>query len=429
MNSEKALLDAGLVVKHNDDAGYYDRFRQRLIFAIRDHLGKCVGFGGRGLSEDIMPKYLNSPETLIYNKGSILYGLDIAKHEITREQMAIISEGYFDVIVLHQFGFTNSVATLGTALTEQQARLLKRFCSKVLFLYDGDEAGEQAMLRGAEVLFRNRLQIKVLLLPEGHDPDSFLMANGAEALRQLIEKESVDLIEFFLRVVRRRYDLQKPEGKVAVLDLFRPLLTEIENVIYYNQYIKMLAETLRLDELLVKQYIQSGSGRGRSSTTSAQQSGSEMYQRIADASKPRTPLRELALLRILLDCPEARPVLKQHIDCSWLMDKNVRHWVERFFESEQIEELNLAHLLEECDDEEAAYALRQAALWEHISADYHAHLEEIPRILQLQYEKMRRRKLIEDINRYYQLNKEYQSTRRLLEQTHLSSKKLTEINR
>lgn len=426
--SEKALLDAGLVVKHNDNARYYDRFRHRLIFPIRDHLGKCVGFGGRGLSDDATPKYLNSPETLIYSKGSILYGLDIAKHEITRQQMAIISEGYFDVIVLHQFGFTNSVATLGTALTEQQARLLKRFCSKVLFLYDGDEAGEQAMLRGAEVLFRNQIQIKVLLLPEGHDPDSFLMANGADALRRYIEKNSVDLIEFFLHIVTKRYDLQTPEGKVAVLDLFRPLLTEIENVIYYNQYIKMLAETLKLDELLVKQYIQHDSGRHGHRDDSASHKDSEIYQRIVDASKSRTSLMEIALLRILLDCPEARPVLKQHIDCNWVMDKNVRYWVERLLDAAHTEEIDIIHLLEECEEQDSAFTLRQAALWEHLSPDYRTHLEEIPRRLHLRYEKMRRRKLIEDINRYYQLSKEYQSARKLLTEIHLSSKKLTEIN-
>jgi len=427
--SEKALQDAGLIIKRTGEEGYYERFRQRLIFPIRDHLGRCVGFGGRGLTDEVTPKYLNSPETLIYNKSSVLYGLDRAKHEIGRQEFTIIAEGYFDVIVLHQFGFTNSVATLGTALTDQQARLIQRFCKKVIFLYDGDEAGEKAMLRGAEVLFRNHLQIKVALLPDNEDPDSFLNTRGADALHNLLEKESVDLVEFFLKTVSKHYDLNKPEGKVAVLDLFVPLLTEIDNVIYYNQYVKILSETLGLDEQLVNQYLKKEGRKIRSSKSGHGDSSNDLVQQIVDASQSQAVLMEMALLRILLDCPHSRQLLHQRIDCAWVRDQQIRRWVERLLDAQNLEELTLPHLLEECEDDKAACVLRQAALWQHLSGEYDAHLREIPRRLQCRHEKLQRKKLIAHINEYYQLKKEYASTRELLAETHKTSQKLHNIAR
>lgn len=424
--SEKALLDAGLIIRR-EGGGYFDRFYRRVIFPICDHLSRCIAFGGRGVSEETQPKYLNSPETEIYHKGAVLYALDLAKQEISRRREAIICEGYFDALQMHQFGFTNSVATLGTALTQQQAQLLRHSCERVLFLYDGDEAGEKAMLRGAEVLFRNGFQIKVVLLPDGNDPDSFLRTKGVDALQLLLEREAVDLIEFFLRAVRQRYDLEKPEGKIVALDLFSPLIMGLKNNdIMYDSYSRLLSETLKLDQNLIKKYFEKRTKEGdRISFKSYSANG---QRSIIEAPELQKKMTEMDLLSLLLNFPKLLQDFKALIDCCWITDEKIRYWVERLFDAEMTEEISLPQLLESCEDEARACVLRQAALWRFLADNYEAYLESIPQILRLRYERLKRRRIIAEIKTYYELNKEYHATRPLLEGAHQISKTITQIN-
>ncbi|MCX7765894.1 MAG: DNA primase [Candidatus Sumerlaeia bacterium] len=420
--SEKALLDAGLVIHPQEGTGYYDRFRQRLIFPIRDHLGKCIAFGGRGLSEDVSPKYLNSPETQIYQKSSVLYALDLARQEIARLQQAIICEGYFDAIMLHQYGFTNSVATLGTALTDQQAKLLARYCKKVIFLYDGDEAGEKAMLRGAEVLFRNGFQLKVALLPSRHDPDSFLRAEGAEALANIIDKEALDVIEFFLRVAEQRYNLNKADGKANALDMLRPLLREVDNIIIYDQYVRQISEKLSLDEKLIREYVKSSevqAGRDREI--------GQIKQVVEEAMQKKKVMVEMDLLALILNKPEDCARLKNEIEICWITNPKIQALVERLFSYDTAEEISVTRLLDECDDDETACIIREAACWMYLAPNYEEQVKSIPKLLRLRYEKVKRRQLIADINKYYELSKEYEGIRPLLKNLHQCSKNICNL--
>ena len=194
--SENLMLETGFVVK-SEKGRIYDRFRNRVMFPVFDHNGKVIGFGGRVL-DDSKPKYLNSPETILFQKGTNLYGLNFAVKAGLPNKEIIIVEGYMDCISLHQCGITNSVASLGTALTEKQSRLLKRYVDKVIIAYDADVAGQMATLRGLDILREAGLEVAVLNIPMGKDPDEFIRANGKDAFLTLI-KNSESLMDYKLR--------------------------------------------------------------------------------------------------------------------------------------------------------------------------------------------------------------------------------------
>lgn len=193
--SDRALLAAGLAKESQRAERPYDAFRNRVIFPIHSLNGKIVGFGGRALSADEPAKYINSPETEVYHKGRILYGLHVARDAIRRAECAILVEGYMDWLAMLQHGLDNVVAVSGTALTDTQAALLARFCSRVTLMYDADSAGQRAALRGIDIAFNAGLAVDVLPLPAGDDPDSFLQREGAEKL-QMIIRNAPGIVEF-----------------------------------------------------------------------------------------------------------------------------------------------------------------------------------------------------------------------------------------
>jgi len=184
--SKQTLIDAGLVVVKEETKSVYDRFRNRLTFTIRNLSGRVVGFGARALEQTERAKYINSPETPIYQKSRILYGLDMARDSIRRDDYVVVVEGYTDWISLYQAGITNLVASSGTAFSPEQARLLLRFSPNVVLLFDADFAGQQAALRGVEILFREGLEVKIAALPSGSDPDTAIREHGADYLRELL---------------------------------------------------------------------------------------------------------------------------------------------------------------------------------------------------------------------------------------------------
>ncbi len=208
-----AILEKiGILVKTDDRRDRYDRFRGRLLFTIRDVEGRPVGIGGRVLPElsaGSPAKYVNSPETQLFSKSSLLYGLDLAKDSIRRARRAIVVEGYTDVIVAHQYGFTETVAVLGTALGENHIRLLKRFADQVVLLLDGDEAGQRRANEVLELFVAHQVDLKILTLPAGLDPCDFLQQHGAPALHKLLEAQAIDALEHAFRAKTRGVDLDR----------------------------------------------------------------------------------------------------------------------------------------------------------------------------------------------------------------------------
>jgi DNA primase len=430
--SEKALEDAGLIARsarESDEAeghatagerearGYYDRFRDRLIFPIFDTLERCIGFGGRVL-DDREPKYINSPETLIYKKGQVLYGLHRAKDALKQTQSALLLEGYTDVITAHQFGFPHAVATLGTALTESQARLLKRYCSEIFFLYDGDEAGQNAMLRGCEVLLKHGFQIWVVTLPRGEDPDSFLRREGKEAFGALLDTKE-DFLNFFLSMAAAKADIDSVEGKVRTIDFVRPMLKSVGNPIYLQSYAHRLAEFLGIHEHLINVYLKDV---GAGATSSASSAADKLAREIEEKGADTLHSAEKGLLRILVEHTDVREQLKAgppmsargeahgavgvDFDPDWIFDERVRKWV-RVLTSEELAspidspQALLASLMERCEDEREAAFLREIVLWDETIEDYPGVIAEIVLRLRLRFEKAKTARLAEEIQQSY----------------------------
>jgi len=244
--SYKELIKAGLIKKGKIEGKYIDYFRDRIIFPIFNLSGRVIGFGGRVL-ENSLPKYINSPETLIYNKGSNLYSLNYAKEDIRKKNYIIIVEGYTDVLITQQYGFNNVVASLGTALTNKQIDLVKRFTDMVLIAYDADSAGNMATLRSLDLIIKAGLNIKVIDLPQGDDPADFLVKKGKNPFQNLIDS-SLSLIDYKLKFLYSKNSVKTIEGKVKVIKGIIPTLSIIGNEVELRAQTKKISEELKLSE-------------------------------------------------------------------------------------------------------------------------------------------------------------------------------------
>ena len=243
--NENLLLEAGLILKSEKKGNTYDRFRNRVMFPVFDVRGKVIGFGGRVL-DDSKPKYLNSPETVVFHKGTNLYGLNFATKNKLEQDYIIIVEGYMDLISLHQHGITNTVASLGTALTINQARLLKRYVNKVIISYDADVAGQTATLRGLEILRHAGLDVKVLKVPQGKDPDEFVRNNGNDAFLRLVDN-ALPLIEYRIKNAAEGINLRDNNELVKYGKKFAEILADL-NPIEKDVYIKKISEETSIKE-------------------------------------------------------------------------------------------------------------------------------------------------------------------------------------
>ena len=244
------MIDGGLV-SYSEKAGTYDRFWNRVMFPIMDANHKVIGFGGRVMGEG-EPKYLNSPETKIFDKSRNLYGLNFAR--ASRKDNMIICEGYMDVIALHQAGFTQAVASLGTALTENQCRLIARYTKKVLLTYDSDAAGTNAALRAIPMLKEAGLSVSVINMKPYKDPDEFIKALGAEAFEERIN-QAVNSFLFEIEVIERRYDFKDPESKTAFFKATAKKLLEFTEEIERNTYVEAVADRYHLPYEKLKKMV------------------------------------------------------------------------------------------------------------------------------------------------------------------------------
>ncbi|MEW5979190.1 MAG: DNA primase [Acidobacteriota bacterium] len=247
------LIKAGLVQQREDDSRCFDRFRRRVMFPIRDEAGRLVAFGGR-IVGDGQPKYLNSPETPVYSKSRLLFALNLAREPIRRRDAAILVEGYMDCIALHQSGLNNVIAVCGTSLTEQQARLLSRFSSNIVVNFDPDAAGSKATLRSLEVFLDQHLAVRVLTLPAKQDPDAFIRQCGADTYSRLL-KEAPSCFDYLLARAAHEYDLQTVEGKVAAVNLLLPFLDRVTNRIEKSERIKGVSQAFSVDESIIREEL------------------------------------------------------------------------------------------------------------------------------------------------------------------------------
>jgi len=241
--NEKQLMDAGLAGKSEKNGRLFDYFRGRVMFPITDYKGQVIAFGGRLLG-DGHPKYLNSSETLLFDKSKNLYGLREAASSIRTMGQAILMEGYLDVITAHRLGVTNAVATLGTALNPNHGALLRRYATDVLLSYDGDQAGQKAALRGLQILHEQGFTLKVLTLPGGCDPDDFLRQNGKEVWDELLREKALGLLEYKLQVALNKRDSSTVAGKGAVITELLPDIAACRSHAERDAFITLLASRL-----------------------------------------------------------------------------------------------------------------------------------------------------------------------------------------
>jgi DNA primase len=275
-HSRQLALELGLLVK-KDDGSSYDRFRDRVVFPIRDRRGRCIGFGGRVLGDE-KPKYMNSPESPVFHKGRELYGLFEARKGGQKLERLLVVEGYMDVVALAQYGLTNAVATLGTATTPEHLERLYRTVSEVVFCFDGDAAGRRAAWRALEnalPVMRDGREARFLFLPEGEDPDTLVRRIGAEAFRQKTV-ESIPLSAFLFESLGRRVDTGSVDGRARLVELARPLLGRLPDSVFRDLMLEQLAQIsgLKTPQLQVRIF------------------GTTQTDTPVDAEKPRPPRRE-----------------------------------------------------------------------------------------------------------------------------------------
>ncbi len=245
-------VNSGLILSRKQDNGYYDRFRNRLMFPIFDINMQVAGFGGR-VMDDSMPKYMNSPETPVYSKSKILYGLHAAKQYCRREGVVYIVEGYFDFLSLYQHGIKNTVASLGTALTQEHVRILKGYASKMVLVFDSDDAGINAAKRSIQIFMKEGVDTRILVLPGKNDPDSFVMKHGQASFLSLAA-EAKTIMQFLLELAIDTHGLSV-EGRIKVLDEMKLHLALIHDSALRSLYVRELSETLNIDEKAVLEKV------------------------------------------------------------------------------------------------------------------------------------------------------------------------------
>jgi len=343
MKVKKSLAEnSGLVVPRKSGTGYYDRFRNRLVFPIFDVNMQVAGFGGRIL-DDGMPKYLNSPETPVYNKRRILYGLHESRPYIRQTGQVFIVEGYFDFLSLFQHGIRNAVATLGTALTKEHVRILKGFTSQAVLVFDSDEAGINAAKKSIELFVNEGLGVKILVLPEGKDPDSFVMEQGKE----VFEKEAVNAlsaVDFLTRIAVKKHGTSI-EGRIRVLEDVVPFLASMEDYALRSLHIREIAENLDIDENAVMEKVKEAFRAG-------QKKGSLPVE-TADTEKGLdSDRRESQVVSMMIRYPELRREVRKREVLDFFYSEKLRAIGEKVLAMDTHDEHFMNRLMTSAETEE-----------------------------------------------------------------------------
>ena len=328
---EKELVQAGLIIERENKSSY-DRFRNKLMFPICDIQGRVTGFGARAL-DDSLPKYINSPQTAIFDKGASLYGIDKAKTAIRGKNLVIIVEGYMDVLLTHQYGWQNVIASMGTSMTEKQVGITKRLSKNIALALDADAAGEEATLRGAETLahsldkkampiplwsglvkYENVLdtEIKAITLPRGKDPDEVVSENPA--LWQNLVEQALPMLDFAFATVISKVDVNKAKDKSLAIQKLLPLLDEIKDPLRQAQYVQKLASLLKLSEPVLMAILR------KSQASKRRQQSIELTDQSRFAHQfVSSPIEEYCLA-LLLQYPELRQLAQElspeHFECT-----------------------------------------------------------------------------------------------------------------
>jgi DNA primase len=314
---ETLLESAGLIVRGNK--GVYDRFRGRLMISICDEQGRVCAFSARILTDaKDQPKYVNSPETPIFQKGKMLFALDKARRPILDENQVILCEGQLDAITCHEAGVDNVVAPQGTAFTEHHARILKRHADEAVLMFDSDHAGQNAAMKNAEPLWENGFAIRVVVLPTGHDPDSFVKAEGAEKLRGLI-RSAPRFFDFLLDHLSRQHDPKTERGKLQIANLMAQWLCKVRDPLLQGAHTQETARRLDVREDIIRQVMKQVAGKKRPTDladTGQDRGGTQVTD--ANPAIPSGSAAEEILLQTMFADERVMDWIDQHLDRAWL---------------------------------------------------------------------------------------------------------------
>jgi DNA primase len=354
---DAALMEkCGLILRKENSEHWYDRFRGRLIFPITDEQARVIGFSGRVLAEDAKTaKYVNSPETLLFQKSKVFFGLDKARRPLLDAGVAVICEGQLDLIACHMAGFQNVVAPQGTAFTADHARILKRYVEEVVLCFDSDPAGQSAAVRAIDHLLAVGLPARVAVLPSPHDPDSFLRECGADAFAQRL-KEAPGFFDFYLDRLCTEHDPASDKGRLAILKAMAEIVLKTQNQVLIDVYSQKTAQRLGVASDAVRTEF-----RKFSRTQSAPSPHPDETEPAAPASpSPSSP--ELWLLRILLLHDELVDWISHHLDLQWLEHAQVRALVAGRLSAHTNQTwAGLAALLHQIDDPTARQLITEVA--------------------------------------------------------------------
>lgn len=343
---------SGLILRKKDGHGYYDRFRDRIVFPIIDVNQAVIGFGGR-VMDDNLPKYLNSPETSVYNKSRSLYGLHISKDKCRKAQTVYIVEGYLDLLTLHQHGIENAVATLGTALTVDHVRMLSRYVPRMILVYDSDEAGIRSALRCIDTFWKEHVDFSrgdvfreekadthILVLPDGHDPDSYLRENGAGPFEKAASR-APGIISFLIEQSIGMHGLST-EGKIRVVtDLKRPLAAINDNVAR-ALYIKQLAERIGLEENIILEKVrEDSSGKEKKDISRKKNDAGEKGSRL-----------EQQIIAMMLQFPAILSEIKKYNVIEFIENRHLQSIGKKIFEHQISSVGQISELLSLIDNPE-----------------------------------------------------------------------------
>ncbi len=349
--SHPDLENAGLIKQKDGGSSknYYDRFRARLMIPLKDLYGNVIGFGAR-IVGDGEPKYLNSPETPLYKKGRVLFGMHLAKQPMRKEDQAILVEGYFDQIRAHDKGICNVVATCGTALTVEQAGLLKNHVKNVVLVFDSDSAGKLAAQRGYQVLAEKELNVRIGHLPKGHDPDSYIQEFGPEVFLRFIENAR-PFIESYIDEASASGNLKSPSGRMDVVNEVLPLLAKVKNNLERSEWVKYLSEKVGVDDNSLLKELKKSLTQNQSQV------------RVQETRPIEKPNPELYLIHLLLSGQQVAKEIRTRVSTEEFSNPDLRQigeLVYRCLDTEQTVEVH--RLLDQAESPEIRALLSKIGL-------------------------------------------------------------------
>lgn len=360
------MAKAGLIVRKDSDGTYFDRFRDRIMFPIWDNQGRTIAFGGRILYEG-EPKYLNSPETKIFNKSKTLYGLHLARPEIRKKQQVVLFEGYVDVIAAHRAGVENGVASLGTSLTDEQANIIRRNTENVTICYDSDNAGINAAYRAATILTNAGCTVRVAKMPEGLDPDDYIRAYGYESFQNNVIGTSLTLMAFKIEYLRRGKNLQDEGELVAYIEEVLKEISLLPKAVERDRYLRALSEefSISLDALKSEQYQIYRRLRKNKDISAFNRNNNNNFSKKIVAKKKLLPAyynAERMILSHMLRSEEITLKVKEQIGCSFNIDVHnaIALFVYGYFEEGNVPDVGA--ILQRIEDEQLRRIVSELAM-------------------------------------------------------------------